>query len=302
MKYLVTGGAGFIGSNLVDKLVADGHEVHVLDNFCSGKKENCNEKANYYNLDISDSSLNRKFIEIMNNTYGLFHLAALPTVQLSIDDPITYEKNNTIGTLNMLKCAHDAKIKRFIYSGSSSVYGNTDKLPLKESDFVNPISPYAAQKYYGEIYCKMFSQIYGLETVSLRYFNVYGERQNMDGAYALVIAIFIQQKINNKPLTIRGDGEQRRDFTYVGDVVEANILAMKSNNVGLGEVINIGRGKNQSINQIAKTIGQKSINIDPVVEPRKTLSDNSLAKKLLNWEPKMDVSNWIIEHKKSLGL
>ena len=149
--------------------------------------------------------------------------------------------------MNMLKCSVDMDIRRFVYSASSSAYGSTKKLPSKELDKPNPISPYANQKYYGELCCKMFSKVYNIETVSLRYFNVYGERQNLGGAYATVVGIFLSQLINNNPLTINGDGDQRRDFTYVGDVVSANILAAKSKNVGKGEVINIGNGKNLSL-------------------------------------------------------
>ena len=155
----------------------------------------------------------------------------------------------------MLKCSVDMDVRRFVYSASSSAYGSTNKLPSKESDKPNPISPYANQKYYGELCCKMFSKVYGIETVSLRYFNVYGERQNLGGAYATVVGIFLNQSINKKPLTINGNGNQRRDFTYVGDVVNANILAAKSTNVGKGEVLNIGYGENISINELAKNIG-----------------------------------------------
>jgi len=302
MKYIVTGGAGFIGSNLVDELIAIGHEVHVLDNFSTGKKENCNDKAIYHELDISDISLNQQFIDIMNNADGLFHFAALAKVQESIDDPITYEKNNTVGTLNMLKCAHDVNIKRFVYSASSAAYGNTDKLPSKETDPINPISPYAMQKYYGEICCKMFAEVYGLETVSLRYFNIYGERQNLDGAYALVMCVFARQRLNNEPLTIRGDGEQRRDFTHVKDIAKANILAMESKRVGKGEIINIGNCDSRSVNDIAKMIGGPTINVDPVIEPRETLADNSKARELLGWEPSIQIQDWVPKYKKDLGI
>ena len=302
MKYVVTGGAGFIGSNLVDQLIIAGYEVHVLDNFSTGKKENCNDKAIYHELDISDINLNQKFLDIINNADGLFHLAALTNVQASINDSLTYEKNNTIGTLNMLKCAHDAKVKRFVYSASSSAYGNIKELPCKESNPVNLLSPYAAQKYYGELYCAMFSSIYSLETVSLRYFNIYGERQKIDGAYAAVMGIFASQVINNQPMTIRGNGEQRRDFICVDDVVSANILSMHSKKVGNGEVINIGTGKNYSVNEIADMIGGKKTNIDPVIEPQESLACIDKAKELLNWEPKTELEDWMKKYKKNLGI
>ena len=302
MKYIATGGAGFIGSNLVDKLIIDGHKVHVLDNFIYGKEENCNKNAHYHRLDISDTSLNNEFLKIMKNADGIFHMAALTNVQESINNPLEYELNNTFGTLNMLRCASESKINRFVYSASSAVYGNTEQLPCKESNLINPISPYATQKYHGEILCKMFSETYKLETVSLRYFNVYGKRQNLEGAYANVIGIFIQQCINNEPMTINGDGEQKRDFVYVGDVVSANILSMNSKKVGFGEVINIGTGKNYSVNEIAAMIGGNKIFVDPVKEPRESLADRSKAKKLLNWQPKVNIENWILSYKKRLGL
>ena len=302
MKYIVTGGAGFLGSNLVDHLISEGNEVHIFDNFSTGKEENCNKKGIYHKLDISDSKLSTQFIKIMDGSNGIFHCAARARVQPSIDDPIAFEKNNTVGTINMLKCAVDAKIPRFVYSASSSAYGNRENMPLKETDPVNPISPYALQKYYGEIACRMFNQVYGIETVSLRYFNIYGERQSLEGAYTLVIGTFAKQRLNNEPLTIRGDGEQRRDFTYVKDVVHANILSMNSDKVGNGEVINIGNGDNRSVNEIATMIGGDTVNVDPVVEPRETLADNTKAKELLDWEPTEKIENWIKKYKNELGI
>ena len=302
MKYIVTGGAGFIGSNLVDLLVEEGHEVHVIDNFSTGKKENCNKKAKYFELDISDYSNYDNIKTILMGSDGVFHLAALPRVQESIENPLHFEKNNTLSTINILKACSDLKVKRLVYSASSSAYGNTIKLPSKEEDPVDPISPYAMQKYYGEIACRMFANVYGVETVSLRYFNVYGERQNLEGAYALVMCVFARQRLNNKPLTIRGDGEQRRDFTHVKDVSKANILAMSSEKVGSGEVINIGSSDNRSVNQVAKMIGGPTISIDPVVEPRETLADNSKAKDLLNWEPSVVIEEWVPKYKKELGI
>ena len=302
MKYLVTGGAGFIGSHIVDALLQDGHIVHVIDNFSTGKRENCNKNAHYHEYDLTDTKNTKKFVEIMNNVDTIFHAAALAHVQPSIEDPLRYELNNTIGTVNILKSAVAGSVKRFIYSASSSVYGNSTMLPLKESDEPNPISPYAAQKYYGEIYCKMFSEIYNIETVSLRYFNVYGERQNLEGAYANVIGVFIQQCINNEPMTINGDGKQKRDFIYVGDVVKANILASQSKKIGKGETINIGSGISKSVNEIAALIGGNKIFVDPVKEPRESLADRSKAKKLLNWQPKVNIKEWILSYKKRLGL
>ena len=175
-------------------------------------------------------------------------------------------------------------------------------MPSKEDDPVNPISPYAMQKYYGEIACRMFANVYGIETVSLRYFNVYGERQSLEGAYALVMCVFARQRLNNEPLTIRGDGEQRRDFTHVKDIAKANILAMHSEMVGNGEVINIGNNDNRSVNQIANMIGGPTVNVDPVVEPRETLADNSKAKNLLGWNPTIIIEEWVPKYKEELGI
>ena len=302
MKYIVTGGAGFIGSNLVDLLIDKGHEVDVIDNFSTGKKENCNKKAQYFELDISDYSNYDDLKKILRGSDGVFHLAALPRVQESIDNPLHFEKNNTLSTINILKACADSHVNRLVYSASSSAYGNAIKLPLQEEDPVNPISPYAMQKYYGEVACKMFANVYGIETVSLRYFNVYGERQSLEGAYALVMCVFARQRLNNEPLTIRGDGEQRRDFTHVKDIAKANLLAMNSKKVGNGEVINIGNSDNRSVNQIAKMIGGPTVNVDPVVEPRETLADNSKAKNLLGWSPSIMIEDWVKKYKKDLGL
>ncbi len=302
MKYIVTGGAGFIGSHVVDSLIDDNHDVHVIDNFSTGKKENCNNRAVYHELDLADFSISNNIVEIMHDADGVFHLAALARVQQSIENPVKYETNNTFGTLNILKCASDANVRKLVYSASSSVYGNTETIPCKETDQINPISPYAIQKYYGEVQAKMFAEIFNIQTVSLRYFNAYGERQNIDGAYATVLGIFAHQKLNNNPMTIRGDGEQKRDFTYVGDIVSANRLAMLSEKVGFGEAINIGSGQNFSINQIAELLGGESIYVDPVVEPRESLASITKAKDLLDWEPKQKIEDWIPKYKKDLGI
>ena len=297
MKYVVTGGAGFIGSNLVDALIANGHDVHIIDNFSSGKKENCNPKARIHFYDISKSKYLKKISEIMNGSDGVFHCAASARVQPSISEPIKYEINNTIGLINILKTAVDLNVRRFIYSASSSAYGPTDKLPSMEEDSVNPISPYASQKYYGEITCRMFSEVYDIETVSLRYFNVFGERQNLGGAYATVIGIFLDQLSKNIPLTVNGDGKQRRDFTYVGDVVNANILACNSPNVGKGEVINIGSGKNISIYTVAKMLSNSIEFKKALKEPFANLASIEKAKKLLDWEPQTSLESWIERNK-----
>ena len=300
-KIVVTGGLGFIGSNLVDRLIDLGNEVIIFDDVSSGKVENINPKARFIETDISEDYFD-EYINWMDGVDTIFHTAAKARVQPSIIDPISFNKTNVDGTLMLLKMAVDSGVRRFVYSASSSAYGNTSVLPTPESHSTNPLSPYGAQKLMGEIYCKTFSQVYDIETVSLRYFNVYGERQLLEGAYCLVMGIFVQQRLNNKPMTIRGDGEQRRDFTYVGDVVDANIKASQSHKVGNGEVINIGNGNNRSVNQIADMIGGDRITVDPVVEPRETLADNTKARELLDWKPTMIIEDWVKKYKKEVGL
>ena len=232
----------------------------------------------------------------------VFHLAALARVQPSIENPIKFNNVNITGTLNILFAAHTAGVKRVIYSASSSCYGDNVKFPTPEHGPKGPISPYGLQKYVGEQYCKMFSKVYGLDTVSLRYFNIYGERMNLDGAYCLVMGIFAKQMIEGNPLTIVNDGEQRRDFTYVGDAVEANILAAKHIDKLNGDVFNIGNGKNYSVNEVADMMGgEKTYNIKRM-EPFQTLADNSKANLELGWEPKGDLPSWIKTYKEKLGL
>ena len=306
MKAIVTGGAGFIGSNLVDQLIEDGHDVYVFDDLSSGKRENINESAWFERLvDISDwdhTSYNPGDIIKAEGIDTIFHLAARARVQPSIENPIEFNNVNVNGTLNLLKAAVDNGVKRFVYSSSSSIYGNPDCLPIPEQHPTNPLSPYGAQKLIGEIYTKTFSKVYGLETVNLRYFNVYGERQTTEGAYCLVMGMFIQQRLNGEPMTIRGTGTQRRDFTYVGDAVRANILAATSDKVGNGESINIGNGDNRSVNDIANMIGGDRINVIPVLEPEETMADNRLALGLLGWEPTGNIEEWVENYKKEIGL
>ncbi len=298
-KCLVTGGAGFIGSNLADELVEQGHDVRIIDNLSTGKKENLNPKAEFHLLDIRQL---KKIKPLFKGVDYVFHLAAFPRVQPSIEDPITANDINLNGTLNVLVAARDAKVKKVIYSASSSAYGDQTEMPLREDMPAHPLSPYAIQKYIGELYCRLFSDIYDLATVSLRYFNVYGKRQALEGAYALVIPIFIRQRLAGESMTITGDGENRRDYTSVVDVVRANILAMQNQKVNKGEVFNIGRGKNFSVNELAKMIGGPTVNIAPRIEPKETLADYSLAKKILGWQPTVELPIWLEEYKKEMGV
>ena len=299
-KAIVTGGAGFIGSNLVDELIRQNIKVIIIDNLSTGFKKNINPKAILYKLDISrDIDL---LENIMTGVDVVFHLAALARVQPSIEDPQTYNEQNVTGTLNILFAAHKAGVKRVIYSASSSCYGDNKTFPTPETELTNPLSPYGLQKYIGEQYCKMFSEVYGLDTVSLRYFNVYGERMNFEGAYKLVIAVFTEQMIQGNPLTVTNDGNQRRDFTYVKDVIEANILAAQHKNKLKGEVFNIGNGNNYSINEVADMFGGEKIYGEKRIEPFQSLADNSKAKQILGWVPKGDLPTWIKKYKIELGI
>tara|TARA_B100001094_G_scaffold314335_1_gene353073 strand:- start:91 stop:1014 length:924 start_codon:yes stop_codon:yes gene_type:complete len=307
MRCIVTGGAGFIGSNLVDKLIDDGHEVIIFDNYSTGKKENVNPKAKFFLVDISHqpSFEHKTMKDIMSGVDVVFHLAAKARVQPSIENPIEYHNTNVNGTLNMLDACRRYGVKRFIFSSSSSVYGDVEQLPTPEEQELNPMSPYALHKLQGEQYCKLFSELYDLETVCLRYFNVYGERQNTEGAYCLVMGIFAGQLLNGEPMTINGDGENRRDFTYVGDVVDANIRC--ATNLGVefnGEAFNIGNGDNRSVNQIANLLSEDGdrVNRAPVIEPKETLADNSKAKRVLGWKPTNKIEDWIVKYKEEIGL
>lgn len=298
MKVLVTGGAGFVGSHITDRLIQDGHEVVVLDNLSTGKRENLNPKAQLVICDIKD------YGAITSHFGGIeaaFHCAALARIQPSIENPLPYNDTNITGTLNVLWAAKNAGVKKLIYSASSSAYGRDEDVALQEDMDTNAGSPYALQKLVGEMYCSLFAKLYKFPTVRLRYFNVYGPRQITEGAYAALIGIFLKQRQSGKPMTIVGDGEQRRDFTHVDDVVEANMLAWQKD-VPPGELFNIGAGKNYSVNEIAKLIGGETVGIpERPGEYRTTLADNSKARKLLGWQPKRSLPEAIAELKKLHG-
>jgi UDP-glucose 4-epimerase len=285
MNYLVTGGAGFIGSTLVVRLLKDGHHVRVIDNLSTGKRERVPEGAEFIQADFTDLEAIKMHFEGID---GVFHVGALPRIPFSIEHPIESAKANIFGTLTVLTAARDAGVKRVVYSASSSAYGAQPVLPLRPDMPPNPLNPYALHKYVGEKFCEEFSTFYGMETVSLRYFNVYGPNMADDGAYVTVISVFKQQKLAGKPLTIVGDGGQTRDFTHVSDVVEANVLAMQSAKVGKGEVLNVGAGERHSVNEIAQIFGGPTESLPPRPgEARDTLADTSRTKELIGWEPKV---------------
>ena len=296
MKSLVTGGAGFIGSNLVDKLLSLGHEVVCVDNESAESNEEFywNPKAYNVNCDIRD-------YKAMKNAFGsgdidyVFHLAAEARIQPAIENPIEAVSINSVGTCTVLQCAREMSVKRFMYSSTSSGYG-MNSYPNVETQPDNCLNPYSVSKVNGEKLCKMYTDLFGLPTISFRYFNVYGERQPLRGQYAPVIGIFLRQRDAEEPLTIVGDGEQRRDFTHVSDVVNANVLAATSNvdDSAFGQVYNVGNGVNYSINEIAAMISDNTVNIPPRIgESRITLADNSKLCNTFGWKPTIKLKNWI---------
>ncbi len=295
MKYLVTGGAGFIGSHLVDRLMVDGNMVTVLDDLSLGRRENIDQHKKNSNYKFVKKSITSKLDSLFKEGKfdAVFHLAALPRVQYSIAHPAETHEANVNGTLNLLLAARDHGVKRFIASSSSSVYGDQKTMPLDESMEPKPISPYALHKLVGEHYSRLFHLLYGMETVSLRYFNVYGPRQNPDGAYSGQIPKFFVKIMKGEVPVINGDGEQTRDNTFVEDVINANVLASKTrNDMVFGQAFNIGGGQNTSVNKTTELIlelTKSSIKADhgpAVIEPKNTLADTSKALKLLDWEPK----------------
>lgn len=257
MKYLVTGGAGFIGSHIVETLLKKGNFVRVLDNFCSGKIENLSFAAGRKNFELIRGDI-RNFKTCKRACRGIdfvLHQAALRSVPKSMNDPYSYNDVNINGTLNMLYASREAKVKKFVFASSSSIYGDTDKFPQKETDIPLLISPYALSKLAGEYYCRIFSENFSLETVVLRYFNVFGPRQALDDEYAVVIPKFIDCILKGSPPPIFGNGKQSRDFTYVANVVEANILASKAKNV-TGEVFNAACGRDVKVIELVKILSR----------------------------------------------
>ena len=293
-KSIVTGGAGFIGSNLVDHLLELGHEVIVIDNEYSDAHEHFywNDNAQNYKYDIRDYKNTRPLYDGVNY---VFHIAAEARIQPAIQNPIEAISINSVGTCTVLQCAREAGVNRVMYSSTSSAYGwNTP--PNVETQPDDCLNPYSVSKVNGEKLCKMYTSLFGLPTIIFRYFNVYGERQPLKGQYAPVIGIFLRQHAAGEPLTIVGDGNQCRDFTYVGDVVNANILAATSEigSEAYGQVYNVGTGNNYSINQISKMISDNVTNIDP--RPGETylsLANNTKLCTTFGWQPKMKLEDWI---------
>jgi len=300
---LVTGGAGFIGSHLADALLERGHAVRVLDNFMTGSRANLNPRAELIEADVRESAAIEPAFAGVD---CVFHTAALPRVGLSIERPVETHLVNVVGTLNVLMAARAARVRRVIYSGSSSVYGEQPgahpRMALSETMPPNPLSPYALQKLMGEEYMRMFHRLYGLSAVSLRYFSVYGPRMDLEGAYATVIGAFLRARREGRPLEIRGDGEQRRDFTHVRDVVRANLAAMDCA-LSDGSAINVGRGDSLSVNQIAALVGGPRVSAAPRPgEPRDTLADLARSRAILGWSPEIATADGVRELMRLYGL
>ena len=300
-KYLVTGGAGFIGTNLVKQLLVKGDEVVVLDDYSGGRfPDRVQPNVKYVEGDIRNMEDINK---VMAGVDGVFHLAAMARMPYSIENPQETNEINIDGTLNVLVSARDNGVKRLVYSASSSAYGEQKADLLVETMKPAPMSPYGLQKYVGEEYCRLFYELYKFNTVSLRYFNLYGPHMDPEGAYALVVAKFLKQIKEGKPMTICGDGEYLRDYIHVYDVAKANILAMESEKVGHGEVMNVGNGKPYTVNDVAKLIGGDYVYVDPRPgDPRSTMADITLIKKLLGWEPTITLEEGVAELKKQFGL
>tara|TARA_Y100000004_G_C8922086_1_gene415905 strand:+ start:54 stop:962 length:909 start_codon:yes stop_codon:yes gene_type:complete len=300
MKYIVTGGAGFIGSHIVDRLVDDGNEVISLDDESATSNEEFywNTRAEKAVIDICDYD---KIEPIFNGVDCVFHLAAESRIQPAIENPCKASATNVLGTCNVLQAARENGVDRVIYSSTSSAYGLTNSPPLTEDMPTDCLNPYSVTKVAGEDLCRMYNKLFGLKTVIFRYFNVYGERQPVKGQYAPVVGIFLRQRGDNQPLTIVGDGKQRRDFTHVKDVVEANILAATSDNNDIfGQTINIGVGSNVSILELASMVGTEFTYLpERLGESRVTLADISKAWELLKWKPKTNLESWIKEQRRS---
>lgn len=301
MKSIVTGGAGFIGSHIVDKLIELGHEVIVIDNESAIAHEQFyyNEKAAYHKIDIADYPGTRHLYEGVDY---VFHLAAESRIQPAIANPLLCVNTNVYGTSVVLQCARESGVRKVIYSSTSSAYGLKNSLPLEEDMPNDCLNPYSVAKVAGEEMCKMYTNLFGLKTIILRYFNVYGPREPTKGQYAPVVGLFLRQMKAGEPLTIVGDGEQRRDFTHVVDVVDANIKAMNYTAETFmkdmhGTIFNVGTGKNYSVNELASMISNNTKTLPPrPAESKETLANNLKIKALFGWSPSKDFKDYVKEN------
>ena len=280
-RVLVTGGAGFIGSTLVDRLIDNGVHVSIVDNFSTGKRENINPAAYCWEEDLSTIDI-QELAKFMKGVDTVFHFAATPQVQYSIENPT--DNNNLHSLINILEASKLSKVKRFVFSSSAAVYGNPKYTPIDEKHPTDPLSPYALHKLIGEQYCKLYSNVYDLDTVCLRYFNVYGKRMANEGAYKSVLSVFKEQSNNNIPLTIVNDGEQKRDFVHVNDVVQANILAASHTTKHNANIFNVGTGLGYTVNQIANMFGGNKRYGEERIEPKDSIADIAKINSELNWQ------------------
>jgi len=291
-NFLVTGGAGFIGSHLVDALLEKGSNVIVMDNFITGRVQNINHVLDKIQLVECDISTPGTWQDLFAHVDGVFHLAALADIVPSIENPYDYYKSNVNGTFNVLEACRKYQVKKIVYSASSSCYGIPDEYPTKETAEIRPQYPYALTKNLGEQLIMHWCQLYELPAVSLRFFNVYGPRSRTSGTYGAVFGVFLAQKLADKPFTVVGDGTQTRDFTFVSDVVEA-IIAAADSDVS-GEIINIGSNNTYSVNRLVELLGSDVVHIPKRPgEPDCTWADTDKAKKLLDWQPKVSLEKGV---------
>lgn len=292
--YLITGGAGFIGSHLVRRLVAQGVVVRVVDNLSTGQLDRLEDMRGSIEFVEGDVSDDRVSDEVVKGVQYVFHQAAIPSVLRSVRDPIATNRANVTATLNLLESCRKAGVRRLVYAASSSAYGDTEVLPKTETMCPNPLSPYALQKLVGEHYCRLYCNLYGLETVCLRYFNVFGPNQDPHSEYSAVIPKFIGALLAMEPVTVYGDGDQSRDFTYVDNVVKANMLAMRAGGEASGKIFNVGCGESISLNDLIRSL-EHILNIRATVNYAKTrpgdvrhsLADITLARRILGYAPEI---------------
>lgn len=295
MKCLITGGAGFIGSHIVDALIEKGHEVVVIDNESSEVHEHFyfNDKATYHKLDIADYQATRS---VYDGVDYVFHCAAESRIQPAILNPLLAIRTNTLGTGTVLQCSREAGVKKIMYSSTSSGYGLVNEPPLEETMPDDCLNPYSVSKVSGEKLCKMYNDLFGVKTVIFRYFNVYGHREPLKGPYAPVVGLFLRQHRAGQPLTIVPDGTQRRDFTHVEDVVQANLLAMEVDHEHYGEVFNVGTGTNHSVLELAAMISDNTVEVEPRMgEAYITLANNQKIRDILGWAPTKHIGDYVKE-------